>query len=385
MADDFSVDAVVIGAGVVGLAVAARLSASGRDVVVLEKNDGFGRETSSRNSEVIHAGLQYPYGSLKARLCITGNRMLYAICAQHDVPHRNTGKLVIAVEEDEVAGLYELKATSERNGVEGVRVIGRAEIARMEPHVYAPAALYVPSTGIVDAHSLMAHFAQSARMHGAELVYRTTVRAIEPLRDGYRVAGVDATGDSFALRAAVVVNAAGLWADAIASLAGIDIDAAGYRQHFCKGDYFSIVPARTGRVSRLVYPLAATGAESAGTRIHLTLDLTGRMRLGPDAVWLPDAWRDDPSYRVDDSSSELFWQSAHRYLPWLEPSDLAPDGAGVRPRVSGPGQTQRDFIIQHETDRGLPGFVNLIGIESPGLTSSPAIAQYVAELLGLPP
>ena len=382
MADDFSVDVVVIGAGVVGLAVAAHLSASGRDVVVLEKNDGFGRETSSRNSEVIHAGLQYPSGSLKARLCVPGNRMVYEICAQHGVPHRNTGKLVIAVEEDETAGLYELKAIAERNGVEGLRVIGRAEIERLEPHVQAPAALYVPSTGIVDAHSLMTHFAQSARAHGAELVYRTTVRAIEPLGDSYRVAGVDATGDSFTLRAAAVVNAAGLWADAIASLVGIDIDTSGYRQHFCKGDYFSIAPAKTGHVSRLVYPLAATGAERAGTRIHLTLDLAGRMRLGPDAVWLPDAWRDDPHYRVDDSRLDLFWQSAHRYLPWLEPSDIAPEGVGVRPRVFGPGEPQRDFIIHHETDRGLPGFVNLIGIESPGLTSSPAIAQHVAGLLG---
>lgn len=382
MAEDFSVDVVVIGAGVVGLAIAARLSAAGRDVFVLEKHDSFGRETSSRNSEVIHAGLQYPPGSLKARLCVPGNRMVYEICAQHNVPHRNTGKLVIAIEEDEVAGLDDLKATAERNGVEGLQIVGRAEIERMEPEVRAPAALYVPSTGIVDAHSLMAYFAQSAREHGAEIVYRTTVRAIEPLSDGYRVVGVDASGDEFALRATVVVNAAGLWADAIAALVGIDIDAAGYRLHFCKGDYFSIAPARTGRVSHLVYPLAATGAERVGTRIHLTLSLDGRMRLGPDATWLPDAWRDDPSYQVNEASHDLFWRSAQRYLPWLESTDLAPEGVGVRPRIFGPGEPQRDFIIQHETDRGLPGFVNLIGIESPGLTSSPAIAQYVAELLG---
>src|SRR5262249_45188639 len=159
----------------------------------------------------IHAGLQYTPGSLKARLCVPGNRMLYTICARHAVPHRNTGKLVIAVDEGEVAGLDALKATAERNGVEGLRVIGRREIERLEPQVRAPAALYVPSTGIVDAHSLMAHFAQSAREHGAELVYRTTVRAIESLGDGYRVAGVDAAGESFVLRAAAVVNAAGLW------------------------------------------------------------------------------------------------------------------------------------------------------------------------------
>ncbi len=382
MADDFSVDVVVIGAGVVGLAVAARLSAAGREVVVLEKHDSFGRETSSRNSEVIHAGLQYPPGSLKARLCVAGNRMMYDLCARHGVPHRNIGKLVIAVEDDETPALEALKATAERNGVEGLRVIGRDEVERMEPQVRAPAALYVPSTGIVDAHSLMASFAQRAREHGAELVYRATVRGIEPLGDGYRVEGVDASGESFSLRAAVVVNAAGLWADAIAALAGIDIDAAGYRQHFAKGDYFSVAPARTGLVSRLVYPVAATGAERAGTRIHLTLDLAGRMRLGPDAVWLPDSWRDHPSYQVDESRRDLFWQSARRYLPWLEPSDIAPEGVGVRPRVFGPGQPQPDFIIRHEADRGLPGFVNLIGIESPGLTSSPAIAEYVAELLG---
>lgn len=382
MADDFTVDVVVIGAGVVGLAIAARLSAAGRAVLVLEKNESFGRETSSRNSEVIHAGLQYPPGSLKARLSVAGNRMLYEICARHGLPHRNIGKLVIAIAEDELAGLDDLKATAERNGVEGLRVIGRADIGRMEPHVQAPAALYVPSTGIVDAHRLMAYFSHSASAQGADLIYRTTVRAIEPLNDGYRITGEDAAGASFALRAAVVVNAAGHWADAIAALAGIDIDAAGYRQHFCKGDYFSIAPARTGLVSRLVYPLAATGAERAGTRIHLTLDLTGRMRLGPDAVWLPDAWRDHPHYRVDDSRRELFWQSARGYLPWLAPSDLAPESAGVRPRIYGPGHPQRDFVIQHEADRGLPGFVNLIGIESPGLTASPAIAEYVAEMLG---
>jgi L-2-hydroxyglutarate oxidase LhgO len=381
MADDFATDLVVIGAGVVGLAVAARLSAAGRDVLVCERHDSFGRETSSRNSEVIHAGLQYTPGSLKARLCVPGNRLVYELCARHGIPHRNTGKLVIAVEEAEEEGLYALKSTAEANGVEGLRVIGRAEVERMEPYLRAPAALYVPSTGIVDAHSLMACYAQMAREHGAEIVYRTTVRGIERLSDGYRVEGVDAAGERFTLHAGVVVNAAGLWADAVAALVGIDIDAAGYRQHFCRGDYFGIAPSRLGLISRLVYPLAATGAERSGTRIHLTLDLAGRMRLGPDAVWLPDTWRDDPQYRVDEASRELFWRSAQRYLPWLEAGDIAPEGAGVRPRVFGPGEPQRDYIIQHETGHGLPGFVNLIGIESPGLTSSPAIAEHVAGLL----
>ena len=381
MVEDFSTDVVVIGGGVVGLAIAARLGEDGRAVLLLEKNDAFGRETSSRNSEVMHAGLQYALGSLKARLCVEGNRLLYALCERAGIPHRRIGKLVIAIDDQEEAGLHELRTHAERNGVQGLCVYGQSEIERMEPQLRAPAALYVPSTGIIDAHSLMTYFAQRARELGADIVYRTEVRGIERLSDSYLVEGVDATGERFVVRSSVVVNAAGLWADHIASLAGIDIDAAGYRQHFCKGDYFGVAPRRTGLISRLIYPLAATGTERVGTRIHLTLDLTGRMRLGPDAEWVADDWRSAPQYRVDDSKRDLFWQSAHRYLPWLEPADIAPEGAGVRPRVFGPGEQQRDFIIEHEANRGLPGFVNLIGIESPGLTSSPAIARYVSELL----
>lgn len=381
MTEEFATDAVVIGAGVVGLAIAAHLSAADRAVLVLERNGAFGRETSSRNSEVIHAGLQYPPGSLKARLCVLGNRLLYELCEQAAIPHRRLEKLVIAVEASEEASLTELRTNAERNGVQGMRLCGRAELARLEPDLNAPVALYVPSSGIIDAHSLMAVFARRAHERGADIIYRAEVRGIERLSDGYRVEGVDAAGERFSLRAEAVINAAGLWADQIASLVGINIDAAGYRQHFCKGEYFGVASRQTGRVSRLIYPLAATGAESIGTRIHLTLDLAGRMRLGPDAEWLPDTWRDAPEYRVDGAKREQFWQSAHRYLPWLEPSDVTPEGAGVRPRVFGPGEPQRDFIIAHETARGLPGFVNLIGIESPGLTASPAIAQHVVALL----
>ena len=381
MVEDASTDVIVIGAGVVGLAIAARLSGDGRGVLVLERNDAFGRETSSRNSEVIHAGLQYPPGSLKARLSVLGNQLLYDVCEQVGIPHRRLGKLVIAVEEGEEVGLDVLRANAERNGVQGLQLCGRAELARMEPNLSAPAALYAPSTGIIDAHRLMAYFAWSAHEHGAEIIYRAEARGIERVRDGYLVDGVDAAGERFTLRAGAVVNAAGLWADHIASLAGIDIDAAGYRQRFSKGEYFGVAPGKTGRVSRLIYPLAATGTERAGTRIHLTLDLAGRMRLGPDAEWLPDAWRNAPTYYVDAAKRAVFWQLARRYFPWLELSDLTPEGAGVRPRAYGPGEPPRDFIIAHETARGLPGFVNLIGIESPGLTSSPAIAQYVASLL----
>jgi L-2-hydroxyglutarate oxidase LhgO len=381
LADEYTTDAVVVGAGVVGLAIAAELSARGRATFVLEKNAGIGRETSSRNSQVIHAGLQYPAGSLKARLCVPGNRLIYDICAQAGVPHRQLGKLVIAIEPEELSGLSALKQTAEANGVRGLRVLTRAELAAMEPHVRAAGALFVPSSGIVDAHHLMDYFAQMAREHGAEIALRTEVCGIARMADGYRVEGVDAAGERFALRAQVVVNAAGLWADRVAALAGIDVDAAGYRQHFCKGDYYSISPGRMGMISRLVYPLAATGTERAGTRIHLTLELDGRMRLGPDAVWQPDSWRDEPRYQVDETRGAAFWQSARRYLPWLQRADVTPESAGMRPRVSGPGQPQRDFVIAHETEHGLPGLVNLIGIESPGLTAAPAIARHVADLL----
>ena len=381
MAEDFATNVVVIGAGVVGLAIAERLSADGCEVLVLERNGAFGRETSSRNSEVIHAGLQYPPGSLKARLSVEGNRLLYEICERAAIPYKRLGKLVIAVEDQEEADLHELQANAERNGVQGLCLCGRGELERMEPELRAPAALYVPSTGIVDTHSLMAYFAALASEYGAEIIYHAEVCGLERLSDGYRVTGVDAAGERFTLRAEIVVNAAGLWADHIAALVGINIDVAGYRQHFCKGDYFGIVPGKVGRISRLVYPLAATGTERVGTRIHLTLDLEGRMRLGPDAEWLPDAWREDPMYCVDDAKRGVFWSSAHRYLPWLEPSDIFPEGAGVRPRIFGPGEPQRDFIIVHETERDLPGFVNLIGIESPGLTSSPAIARLISALL----
>ncbi len=381
MAEDFSTEVVIIGAGVVGLAIAARLSAEGHEVLVLERNDAFGRETSSRNSEVIHAGLQYPPGSLKARLCVQGNHLLYELCVRAGIPHKRLGKLVIAVEESEEAGLEALRENAEQNGARGLRLCGRAEIERMEPYLRAPAALYVPSTGIVSAHALMAYYAQSARERRAEFAYRTEVRGIERLGGGYLVDGVDASGERFAVRAQIVINAAGLWADHIAALAGINLDEARYRQRFRKGEYFGVAPGKSGLISRLIYPLAATGAEHAGTRIHLTLDLTGRVRLGPDAEWLPDSWRDEPRYRVDGARRDTFWRSAQRYLPWLEPTDIFPESAGVRPRIYGPGEPQRDFIIAHEAARGLPDFVNLIGIESPGLTSSPAIAQYVSELL----
>jgi L-2-hydroxyglutarate oxidase LhgO len=265
--------------------------------------------------------------------------------------------------------------------VAGLLLLSRAQVEEMEPNLRAAGALYVPSTGIVDVHRLMDYFAQTVRDHGAEIALRTEVTGITPVADGIQVEGVDASRERFVVRARAVVNAAGLWADHLAALAGIDLDAAGYRQHFCKGDYFAVSPVRTGMISRLVYPLAATGTERVGTRIHLTLELDGRMRLGPNALWQPDAWRDAPHYRVDDSQRDLFWQSAQRYLPWLEPTEVTPEAAGARPRVFGPGEPPRDWVIAHEAARGLPGLVNLIGIESPGLTSSPAIARHVAELL----
>ena len=367
-------DVTVIGAGVVGLAVAAALAARGRKVYILEKNERYGQETSSRNSQVIHAGLYYPPGCLKARTCVEGNRLLYELCARYGVPYRRLGKLVVATEAEEEPRLEALARNAAENGVTGLRLLTSRQVAELEPRVRARAGLLVPDTGIVDVHRLMELYVWLARERGAELVCRTEVVGLEYTGAGYLVWVRDREG-TYPFRSRVVVNSAGLGADRVAAMAGLDVDRLGYRLHYCKGHYFSVCPAKSRLVSRLVYPVPHP--QVTGLGIHVTLDLGGRMRLGPDALYV-----DEPEYGVDEGRRHLFWEGARRFLPDLEPEDLSPEMAGVRPKLQGPGQPQRDFVVRHEADRGLPGFVNLIGIESPGLTASPAIARLVAEMVG---
>ena len=363
---------VVVGAGVVGLAVAARLAARHPDLVLLERNARHGQETSSRNSEVIHAGIYYPRGSLKARLCVEGNRLLYELCAARDVPHRRCGKIIIAADESELPALHELRERARANGVE-LQPLSAAAMAALEPHVRSAGGLLSPDSGIVSAHGLMDALLHEVRQAGAVFQPRSEVVGLDKSNGEYRLE-VRTGGSVERITAERVVNAAGLQADAVAALAGIDVDAAGYRQHYCKGSYFSVAPSRAGLVNRLVYPLP--GRYSLG--VHAVLGLDGRLRFGPDAEYVGR----DADYRVDETKAPAFAEAARRLVPAITDADLAPDTSGLRPKLQGPGEAVRDFVIAEESDRGLPGFVNLIGMESPGLTSAPAIARHVETLLG---
>ena len=366
------VDVVVVGAGVIGLATAAALARCGRSVLVVERNPGIAQEISSRNSEVIHAGIYYPPGSLKATLCVAGRKMLYARCAERNIPHRNIGKFIVATRASEVAALEALRERGLANGVAGLEIIGCEEVNRSEPDVRCEAALVSPDTGIVDAHALCLSFLAEAESFGALLALCVEVVAIERGSSGYRVRARDASGELSAIECAAVVNAAGLEGDALAERAGFEIDTCGYRLRPCKGDYFALPPACGLRVSTLIYPVPA----DAGLGIHITIDLAGRMRLGPNAAYV-DAIR----YEVDESARSAFARAVRRYLPALDAATLTPDFAGIRPKLSGPGEPFRDFVVREESDAGFPSFVNLIGIESPGLTAAPAIAERVVELL----
>ncbi|MDY6916703.1 MAG: NAD(P)/FAD-dependent oxidoreductase [Chloroflexota bacterium] len=366
-------DIAIVGAGVVGLAVGARLADGRRDIYVLEKNETFGRETSGRHSGVIHAGIYYAEGSLKARLCVAGNRMLYQLCGAHGIGHARLGKLIVAGSDEEVGELRRLRELGERNGAEGLRLLSRREVKDLEPNVEAVAALLSPSTGIVDAEELMRWFVAKATRDGASIVYRAEVVGIERSSDGYNVVVGDGA-DAFSFSTRVLINCAGLQSDRVAGLAGIDVSEAGYRLHFCKGEYFSVGGGRRGLVSRLIY--AVPPADGASVGIHIALDLDGRMRLGPGVRYV-----DSIDYTVDDRDKDLFYNSVKGFLPFIEYEDLEPEMAGIRPKLQEPGGEVRDFVIKEESDRGLPGLINLVGIESPGLTACTAIAEHVAGMV----
>ena len=365
-------DVVVVGAGAVGLAAAAALARSHRGVVVLERHDRIASEISSRNSEVIHAGIYYPEGSLKARMCVEGRERLYQHCENRGVPQRQLGKVIVATCEEEVCVLEELRERGLANGAPGLEMWSGAEVRRQEPALRAAAGLFSPRTGIVDAHALCLSYAAEAESHGAQIALRNCVVGIDPIGTGFRVTAVGDDGEASAVTCAAVVNAAGLSGDAVAELVGIDVDERGYRLHPCKGDYFSLAPGAPLRLTRLIYPVHTT----AGLGVHATLDLGGRTRFGPDATYV-----DSVHYDVDGEKAGSFAEAVGRYLPGIRTEWLSPDYAGVRPKLAGPEESFRDFVIAEESEAGLPGFVNLIGIESPGLTAAGAIAERVVALL----
>lgn len=370
------IEVAIIGAGVVGLATAGEIAPREKQVFVFEKNHSFGIETSSRNSEVIHAGIYYPRDSLKTKLCIEGKNLLYDLCHRHGIPCKRSGKIIVAATENEIAQLEGLYQQGRENGIRDLLLLSREELKRLEPNIEGRAGLLSPSSGILDSYSLLKFLYSQARAKGAEFVFNTEVIGIEKAGAKYRIRIRDQDGICD-LVACVVVNCAGLNSDRIAQLAGVDIAKAGYRLHYCKGQYFSLSSKYRNLVSRPVYPVP----EQAGHGIHLTPALDGRVRLGPDARYVSKV-----DYEVDHTRREAFYNSAKRFLPLIQLEDLEPEFAGVRPKLQGPNEAFRDFVIAHEEKAGFPGLINLIGIESPGLTASPAIARYVGrmveELLG---
>jgi len=365
--DEISI--TIIGAGAVGLAIAAELSATYDNIVLLERHENFGMETSSRNSEVIHSGMYYPEDSLKTLLCREGAKRLYDLSVRHGIPHRKIGKLIIATDIAEQPALEKLYMHGRQNGVDDLVLLDRHESGRIEPNTNAIAAIFSPGTGIIDSHALMRHFYNKAVSRGVLVSFQSEVSLIEKMADGFLV-GI--AKDNYRFRSRVIINCAGLSADRVAALAGMDTTAYGYRLIYCKGSYFSY--AKPSPVLRLVYPIPHD--ELVGLGIHATIDLGGRLRFGPDAEYISEI-----DYKIDASKRTLYYRGASKIIPGLEENSFLPDMAGIRPKLSGPGEKARDFIIRHEADNGFAGLINLIGIESPGLTASPAIAEMVSHIV----
>jgi len=361
---------LVVGAGIVGLAIGREAALAGHEVIVVEAEAGIGSGTSSRNSEVIHAGLYYPTGSLRERHCARSRRMLYAYCASHGVPHAKLGKLVVACRDADLGALEKLLAQARRNGVEGLRMLSGAEATAMEPALSCLAALHSPETGIIDSHRYMLALLGDIQDAGGVLALRTPVERFARSRAGWEVHFGGSEPGLVAVDA--VVNAAGHGAQKLARASE------GYppqrvpRLVLVKGNYFSY--AGRPAFSRLIYPVAPM---PGGLGIHVTLDLAGRMRFGPDAQWI-----DDYDFNVDPSRAAAFYVAVRTFWPDLPDGTLAPDYAGIRPKLTGPGEPPADFVIDAPPDHGVARLVHLFGIESPGLTAALSLAEEVVAKLG---
>jgi L-2-hydroxyglutarate oxidase LhgO len=369
MATSGSVECVVIGGGIIGLAVARALALAGREVMLLEKERWIGQDTSSRNSEVIHAGLYYPEGSLKARFCVEGRHKLYAYCAARDVPHKRIGKLVVGVSEDEIATLKRVIKHAEAAGVTDLEWLDGKDARAMEPALDCVAAFHSPSTGIIDSHALMQAYQTDAENAGASVVLRAPLIAGLVTRDGFtlEIGG----SEQMALDCKLLVNSAGLYAPSLARrIAGIPAATIPH-DYYCRGVYFTL--AGRAPFKRLVYPVP----EHAGLGVHLTLDMGGAARFGPDTEWI-----DGIDYTVDARRGDKFYAAIRTYWPGIADGALQPGYAGIRPKISGPKEPAADFMIAGPARHGVPNLVNLFGIESPGLTASLAIADHVVSLLG---
>lgn len=371
MSDVFETDTCVIGAGVVGLAVARALSCESADLVIVEAATGFGEGISSRNSEVIHAGIYYPRGSLKAELCVRGKTLLYEYCESAGISHRRIGKLIVATNPDEVEQLEAIRQRAHANGVDDLEFVDAARLLVMEPQVSATQALWSPSTGIVSAHELMTSLLGNVEGQGGYLASRAVVTGVEINSSGFLVRCTVEEQD-YRFQCRRLVNAAGLGAQGVAAAIDGLPPALVPPLFFCKGNYF--VYEGRAPFSHLIYPVPEAGG--AGLGVHATIDLGGQVRFGPDVEHVQDE-----HYEVSHERVQAGIRAISRYFPGLDPAKLKPGYAGIRPKLVPEGQPAADFVIQGPELHGIEGLVNLYGIESPGLTASLAIAERVADCL----
>jgi L-2-hydroxyglutarate oxidase LhgO len=385
------VDSIVIGAGVIGLAIARSLAKRGRDVLILDKASFIGSETSARNSQVIHSGIYYPQHSLKAQLCVQGNRMMYEYCEERNIPFHRCGKLIVATSDEQLPTIHQLHQQAQRNGVTDTKIISKTEVQDMEPLVASCGALYSPSTGVVDAHAFMTRLLADAEADGATLALRTKVEDARIDRDG----SVSLMAGNMWITSKYVVNASGLWADQIGKLIHTNpratqgspytLEWQPPRQYYCKGTYFQLQSA-TQPFRRLIYPVPDP---RGGLGVHATIDLAGRVKFGPDIEWMDAREAEDPDsfdYTPDPARANSFYESIRTYFPSLAEKSLEVDYTGVRPKLSHPTlqattALNQDFVIATKKDHGIRGLVHLFGMESPGLTCSLALAEHVCDEL----
>lgn len=361
------VNITIVGAGVVGLAVGYEISKNYKDIFILEKNISFGQETSSRNSEVIHAGIYYPKDYLKTKTCIEGRELLYEFCLKNKINHKRIGKLIVATDKNEEKILEALFKNGLDNGLEELRLLKKSEIKKLEPYVEAESAIYSPYTGILDTHHFMQKLLEKFKSHGGQISYLTELIGIDKVENGFLLTVRDKI-ETFKFFSRIVINCAGLNADKVARIAGIeDPD---YRIVYCKGSYFRLNPSKAKFIKHLIYPVPRKESKTLG--IHATLDLAGSLRLGPDEDYI-----DEINYSVDESKKGIFFESVKKFLPFIELEDLYPDTSGIRPKL----KNKDDFIVREESNRGIEGLINLLGIESPGFTSCLSLAKIVREIV----
>lgn len=363
----------IIGAGAVGLAIASKISPDKKNIFLLEKNEKSGQETSSRNSEVIHAGIYYQEGSLKAGLCVKGKTLLYEFLEKHSIPYKKCHKYIIANTPQEEKELEALAKQAEKNGVDDLKFLSKEEINRSLEQVNVGSALFSPSTGIFDTHKYMQKLESICNENNVLISCNCEVTDIKKSNKGFKITVQEEGNNQSEFLTEIIINSAGLYSEKIAKLVGMD-SSGEYKIHYAKGEYFSLPGKYKNLFSSLIYP--AAGADSKSLGIHTVIDLQGMLKLGPDIFYI-----DQINYDVDENHRSEFYQAASKYLPFIREDELSPDMSGIRPKLQGPDDGFRDFIIKEESDRGFPGFINLIGIESPGLTASLAIAKYVKGLI----